>query len=87
MNLSPELEKQIVDGAVAEIANRIMGNLNTSPDEMICVSLGQAARILDISVPAIRRLLKETVDLGARDARVTMATIKRLIESRTVKSR
>ncbi len=87
MNLSPEMEAEIMEKVVAEIADRIWQKVESGVDEIICLPMYRMAGAMHLSESTARRLCTEFVDFGARDTRVTLAAAKRVIESRTVRPR
>jgi len=77
MNIPDDL---IVAAAATEISNRMESQM----EELKLFTIPQVARMLQISPPALRRLLPRHVDLGAASTRVSAAQLRELIESRTV---
>jgi hypothetical protein len=70
----------IVDAAAREIAKR----MDSVMGELELFTIPQVARMLKVSPPAARRLLKSHIDLGVASTRVSAAQLRELIESRTV---
>ena len=77
MNIPDDL---IVAAAATEISNRMESQM----EELKLFTVPQVARMLQISPPAVRRLLHRHIDLGAASTRVSAAQLRELIESRTV---
>jgi hypothetical protein len=70
----------IVDAAAIEIAKRMESKM----EELKLFTIPQVARMMQISPPAVRRLLHRHIDLGVASTRVSAAQLRELIESRTV---
>lgn len=83
MNISTEVAEAIFTAAGEALAQRIGAEL----DSLQCVTIKEAAKTLSVSQAKARRLINEYVELGEASRRVTLATLRKLIESRTIKGR
>jgi len=87
MNLSPELEAQIIAGAIEALTAQLMAKIESHFEDLICLPFCRVAAILNLSETTARGICKEQVDFGPRDKRVTLSALKRVIEARTIKAK
>lgn len=85
MNISAEQERVILEMVARDVADRIWQKIETSLDEVVCVSIPRASGALDLSTRQADKVLTEFVDFGPQSKRVTLAALKQVIERRTVK--
>ena len=85
MNLSTEQEAAVMAMASREIAERIWGKIEHALDDVVCISIPRASGALELSTDRAHGILKEYVDFGPRDKRVTLRALREAIEARTVK--
>ena len=63
----------------------VQAAIKESFDELRCLSIPQAAELLDVSPDTARRLLATGVDLGGKGYKVRLSDVRRLIAERTIK--
>ncbi len=80
MKLPPEIADAVVKAAGRELADR----MGASMDELQLFTIAEVAERLRVSEPTARRLVREYVELGEASRRVTPATLRKLIEDRTI---
>lgn len=86
MILTPEQTKKVLADAAKIVAEMLWREIEKDIEEYKCMSITRAAATLDLSTDQTRRLLKEVVDFGERNTRVTAAQLRKLIKDRTVKA-
>ena len=69
--------------ATQSLADAIRAELS-EPESLQLVTISEAAKLLGVGNRRARTLLGETVELGQKTKRYKLASIKNLIESRTI---
>lgn len=83
MSDSFTIPSKLIERAVrAAVVRHLQG---VSLDEVKCLTRAEAAKLLGMTVEGLRKLPADVIDFGERNARYSLASIKKLIESRTVK--
>jgi hypothetical protein len=80
MNLPEDIAVRVVAATAKLLADRVDDDL----DEMLLVPFKVAAKILGVSEPKARSLIREYVDLGESSRRVRVSVLKTIIASRTI---
>ena len=78
------LEAQLAE--LDALLARIKTGLQAEPDSLRLYTVAQAAERLQVSPGTVRRLVSEYVELGEATRRISAATLRKLIESRTIKT-
>lgn len=80
MKLPPDIAAAVIKATAKELADRMESRL----DDLELFTIKQVAARLKVSEPTARRLIPEYVELGEASKRVSAATLRRLIEERTI---
>lgn len=89
MNLPPEIADAVVKATAAELANRIEVTARVdlgSLDELRLFTIKDVCERLQVTEKTARRLIPEYVELGEASKRITPATLRKIIEQRTIRS-
>lgn len=81
MTLPPAIADAIIKAAGKELAAMAAEQVA----DLQLFTIGEVAERLKVSEPKARALIREHVEIGEASKRVTPATLRRLIETRTVK--
>ena len=82
MTPPPAIAARLIDAAARELAAVMREEIAASQ----LLTLQQAADLLGVSKPTARKLCREVVILGEASDRIRLSSLKRIIESRTVKA-
>ena len=80
MKLPPEIAAAVIKATAKELADR----METRLDDLELFTIRDVAARLKVSEPKARAILSEYVELGEASKRVSAATLRRLIDERTV---
>lgn len=80
MKLPPDITAAVVKATAKELADRLEGSLA----DLELFTIPEVCRRLKVSDKTAKRLIKEYVHLGEASPRVTPATLRKLIEERTI---
>ncbi len=80
-----ELDEEMKGAVLERLVDRIWNRIENSIEELTCISVPRAAGMLDLSTPQARRVFEETIDFGPRETRISIASLRRVIEARRVK--
>lgn len=80
MKLPTELVNAVIKATAKELADRLAPDLAA----LQLVTIKQAAELLGVSEPKARALIREYVELGEASKRVSLETLRKLIEARTI---
>lgn len=78
------LPKEIADAVVKAAGRELADRMGASMDELQLFTMQEVADRLKVSKGTASRLVKEYVELGEASRRVTPATLRKLIEDRTI---
>lgn len=79
-----DLDDEMKAAVAAILADRIWEKIESSIEELTLISVPRAAGMLDISTSQFRRVAEEMVDMGPRDAKVTIYSLRALLSKRKV---
>ncbi|GAA5124531.1 helix-turn-helix domain-containing protein [Luteolibacter yonseiensis] len=82
MNLPSDVMKAVIVAAGKELADR----LEPQAKDLQLFTIAEVAERLRVSEPTARRLIREHVDLGEASKRVSLAQLRKIIESRTAEA-
>jgi len=82
MTLPPAIARAVIDAA----GDKLAAALQADSDSLRLYTIQQAAERLQVSPGTVRRLVSEWVELGEATRRISAATLRRLIETRTIKT-
>lgn len=80
MKLPPDIAAAVIKATAKELADR----MQTRIDDLELFTIRDVAARLKVSEPKARAILSEYVELGEASKRVSAATLRRLIDERTV---
>lgn len=80
MKLPPDIAAAVIKATAKELADR----METRLDDLELFTIRDVAARLKVSEPKARAVLSEYVELGEASKRVSAATLRRLIDERTV---
>lgn len=87
MELTEEQEEKVLTMVADRIFDALWERIGDAPDEIALMSIPRASGLLDLSTQQVRRILDEEIDMGDRQKRVSIGSLKRLVESRTIKKK
>lgn len=80
MKLPPDIAAAVIKATAKELADRMEARI----DDLELFTIRDLAARLKVSEPKARALVSEYVELGEASKRVSAATLRRLIEDRTI---
>ena len=82
MTLPPAITELVIAATAKELA----AAMQADSDDLQLFTVAQAAERLQVSPGTVRRLVSEYVELGEATRRISATTLRKLIESRTIKT-
>jgi DNA-binding MarR family transcriptional regulator len=82
-----KLPQEIADAVVKAAGKELAASLKEYVQDLQLFTLQEVADRLKVSKGTANRLVKEYVELGEASRRVTPATLRRLIEERTIRTK
>lgn len=80
MKLPPEIAAAVIKATAKELADRMEARI----DDLELFTIRDTAARLKVSEPKARALVSEYVELGEASKRISAATLRRLIQDRTI---
>lgn len=80
MKLPPDIAAAVIKATAKELADR----METRIDDLELFTIRDLAARLKVSEPKARALVSEYVELGEASKRISAATLRRLIQDRTI---
>jgi hypothetical protein len=82
-----KLPQEIADAVVKAAGKELAASLKEHVQDLQLFTLQEVADRLKVSKGTANRLVKEYVELGEASRRVTPATLRQLIEERTIRTK
>lgn len=80
LKLPPDISAAVIKATAVELADRMESHF----EDLELFTISQLAARLKVSEPKARSLVTEYVELGEASKRISAATLRRLIEDRTI---
>lgn len=84
MELTEEQKDKVLEMVADKAFAALWERIGDAPEEIALLSIPRASGLLDLSTAQVRRVLEEVVDMGDRQQRVSIATLRRLVQARKV---
>lgn len=82
-----KLPQEIADAVVKAAGKELAASLKEHVQDLQLFTIREVAERLKVSEPTARHLIHEYVELGEASRRVTPATLRKLIEDRTIRTK